>query len=127
AERPDRVLDVAEATGLCSVAVDLERPARERGGHEPRDDHPVLPALPGPDRVEEPDDDAVESPLLVVGEREELVERLRFRIGPAAGGRRPVHPATLFGERFGLATVAVDLRRRRDEHTLAEPVAMLEH
>ena len=51
---------MAEAPGLISVAVDLDRRAGERALDEGRDDHPVLPALPWPDRVEQPHDDAVE-------------------------------------------------------------------
>src|SRR6266536_759016 len=73
------------------------------------------------------DDDAVEPSLLVVSERQELVERLRLGVRPAPCGRRSIHPLAVLGERFGLAPVAVDLRRGCDEHALAEPVAVIEH
>ena len=81
----------------------------KRGNH-----HAVLPALARPDRVEEADDHAVEAALLVVGEREELVERLRLRVRPAARGRRPVQALALLVERLGLLPVAVHLGGGRD-------------
>ena len=126
-QRSDRVRDVAEAAALRAVAVDLERTPGERGLHEARHDHPVLAALARPDGVEEPDDHAVEPALLVVGEREELVHRLRVRVGPAPLRRRPVDAARVLHEGHVVARVAVDLRGRRDEHPLAEAVAELEH
>ena len=77
--------DVAEAARLVPVAVDLERAARRAPRcDEARDHHPVLAALARADRVEEADDHAVEVALLVVGEREELVHRLRVGVRPAA-------------------------------------------
>ena len=82
-ERADRVLHVAEAARLRAVAVDLERVACKRRLNEAGNDHAVLPALARPDRVEEAHDHAVEPALLVVGERQELVERLRLRVRPA--------------------------------------------
>src|SRR5581483_8943691 len=123
----DRVLDVAETTRLRPVSVDLERAAGKRGCHEARDDHPVLAALPRADRVEEPHDDAVETALLVIREREELVHRLRLGVRPAARGRRPVHARAPFRERLRLAPVAVHLRGGGDEDALAEAVAVIEH
>src|SRR5262249_24182995 len=65
--------------------------------------------------------------LLVVGEREELVEGLRLRIRPPACRRRPIETAALLVERLGLAAVAVDLRSRGDEHALPKAGAVLEH
>ena len=56
---------------------------------EVRDHHPVLGALAWPDRVEQPCDHAVERALLVVAEREELVQYLRVRVQPAAFGGGP--------------------------------------
>src|SRR5207302_9466764 len=94
-ERANRVLHVAEAARLRAVPVDLERTACERGLDESRDDHAVLAALTRTDRVEEPDDDAVEPTLLVICEREELVQRLRLGVRPAARRRRAVHPLAL--------------------------------
>src|SRR5437588_170851 len=126
-QRSDRVRDMAEAAALRAVAVDLERTPGERGLHEARDDHPVLAALARPDGVEEPDDHAVESALLVVGEREELVHRLRVRVGPAALRRRPVGAAIAPPERPPPAVVAAYLRGGGDQPALAEPVAPLEH
>ena len=119
--------DVAERPGLHPVPVDLERRAGQRVLHEARDDHPVLAALARADGVEQPHDHAVEPALLVVREREELVDRLRVRVPPALFGRRPVDAASVLLERLLLAMIAVDLRRRRDEHTPAEAVAVLEH
>ena len=95
--------------------------------HEARDDHAVLAALPRADGVEQPGDDDIEPRLLVVGEREELVHRLRVGVGPAALRRRAVDAAVVLGERPLLAVVAVDLGRRRDEDALAEGVRVLEH
>ena len=126
-QRADRVLHVAEAARLRAVAVDLERPAGEGCGDEPRDDHSVLAALPRPDRVEQAHDHAVEAALLVVGEREELVERLRLGVRPPPRRRRPVDAPAVLDERLGLAPVAVDLRGRGDEHALVEFVAVVEH
>ena len=118
---------MAEAARLRAVAVDLDRPAGERGRDEPRDHHAVLPALTRADGVEEACDHAVEPALLVVRECEELVERLRLRVGPAARGRRPVHAKSLLVQRLGLATVSVHLGRGGDEHALVESVAVVEH
>jgi hypothetical protein len=118
---------MAEAARLAAVAVDLERRVRERARDEARDHHPVLAALARADGVEEPDDHAVETALLVVREREELVHRLRVGVRPAPLRRRAVHAARVLGERRLLAVVAVDLGGRGDEHPLAEAVAVLEH
>ena len=123
----DRVGDVAEAPGLGSVAVDLDRLADKRPLDHPRDHHPILAALPGADGVEKTDDHAVEPALLVQRQRKELVHRLRVGIGPAAGSCRPVDPARVLGERLLLAVVAVDLGRRCDQHPFAETGAVLEH
>ncbi len=125
-ERADRVLHVAEAARLRAVAVNLERAVAERRRDEPRDHHSVLAALPRPDGVEEARNHAVEPALLVVRERQELVERLRLRVCPAPRRRRPVDAAALLCERLRLAPVAVDLGRRRDEHALPELVAVVE-
>ena len=68
-------------------------------------DHPVLAALTRADGVEEPGDDAVEAALLVEGEREELVHRLRVGVEPAAlassGRRRAGRPPTAAAPRGG--------------------------
>ena len=93
---------------------------------ERRDHHPVLAALPRADGVEEAGDRAVEVVLDVVGERQELVHRLRVRVGPAALGRRPVDPPRRLLEGSLLAVVAVDLGGRGDENALVEPMAVLE-
>ena len=66
------------------------------------------------------------SALLVVREREELVDRLRLRVEPPPRRRRAVHAPALLVERLRLAPVAVDLRGRGDEHALAEAVAVVE-
>ena len=50
-KRAHRVGDVAEAARLRAVAVDLERPARQRALDETRDHHPVLAALSRPPTV----------------------------------------------------------------------------
>ena len=125
--RAHRVGHVTERARLLAVAVYLERRAGERALDEARDDHSVLARLPRPDRVEEADDDAVEPALLVEAEREELVDRLRVRVEPAALADRAVDAAVVLRQRAFLAVVAVDLRARRDEHALVELVAVLEH
>ena len=104
AERADRVLDVAEAARLRrrrrgSRAAVRRAHARRSGGST----IPYWPLCRGPDRVEEADDHAVEAALLVVGEREELVHRLRVGVGPAPCGRRPVDAAGVLLERQLLA------------------------
>ena len=99
----------------------------KRALDEPRDDHAVLAALARPDGVEEADDHAVEPALGVVGEREELVHRLRVGIGPAPLRGRPVDAPRGLLERKLFAMVAVDLRGRGDEDALAELGAVLEH
>ena len=76
--------DVTEGARLRAVAVHLERRTGEGALDEARDDHSVLARLLRADRVEEADDHAVEAPLLVEAEREELVHRLRVRVQPAA-------------------------------------------
>ena len=126
-QRAHGVLDVAEAARLVPVAVDFQWAVGERPLDEARDHHPVHPALARADRVEEPNDHGVEAALLVVGEREELVHRLRVGVRPPARRGRAVDPPRGLGERQLLAVVAVDLRGRGDEHALAEPVAVLEH
>ncbi len=126
-EGADRVLHVAEAARLVPVAEDLEPAAAERGADEARDHHPVAAALARADGVEEADDHAVEPALLVVGEREELVHRLRVGVGPAALRRRPVDAAGALVERRLVLVVAVDLRGRGDQDALAEAVALVEH
>jgi hypothetical protein len=107
--------------------VHLRRLVREGALDEARNDHPVLAALARADSVEEPDDDAVQPHLLVIGERQELVHRLGVGVGPAAHGRRSVDPPGILRERHLLAVVAVDLARRGDQHALVEAVAVLEH
>ena len=118
---------MAEAARLVAVAVDLERLPLERPLHEGRDHHPVLAALAGPDGVEEACDRAVEPVLGEMGEREELVHRLRVGVRPAALRRRAVDPACRLVERLLLTMVAVHLGRRGDEDALPETMAVLEH
>ena len=118
---------MAEAAGLLAVAVDLDRLAGERALDEARDDHAVHAGLARADGVEQARDDAVEAALVRVGEREELVHRLRVGVGPAALGGRAVDPAVGLAQRALLAVVAVDLAGRRDQHALAEAVAVVEH
>ena len=117
---------MAEAAGLRTVAVYLERPPVEGISDEARNDHAVLAALAWTDRVEEAGDDTVEAALLVVGEGEVLVEGLRVGIGPAAGGGRSVDATGIFLERLHHAVVAVHLGCRREQHALAEAVRVLE-
>ena len=88
---------------------------------------PYCPLWRGPTVLNRRDDDAVEVVLLVVGEREELVHRLRVGVRPALLRRRPVDPPVGLDERPLLAMVAVDLGGRGDQHALAEAVAVLEH
>ena len=63
----------------------------------------------------------------MVRQCEELVHRLRVRVRPALLRGRPVDPTVGLHERSLLAVVAVHLRGRRDEHALAEAVAVLEN
>ena len=63
----------------------------------------------------------------MVREREELVHGLRVCMRPAPLRRRSVYAARLLVQRVFVAMVAVDLRRRCDQHALPEAVAVLEH
>ena len=117
---------MAETTGLMPVTVDLDRLVTKRMRHERRDHHAVLAALLRPDGVEQPRDRAVEIVLDEVGEREELVHRLRIRVRPPTLSRRSVDPPRRLLERRLLAVIAVDLGGRSDEDALVEAVAMLE-
>src|SRR5207342_2449254 len=123
-ERAHGVGDVTETARLLTVAVDLERRAGEGALDEAGDDHPVLAALARADRVEEAGDDAVEAALLVVGEGEQLVHRLRVGIGPAPGGGGAVDAAGILGQGLERAVVAVDLRGGGEENALLEAVAV---
>src|SRR5215208_581707 len=117
---------MTEGTGLHAVAVDLARRTGERALDETRDHHPVLAGLLRPDGVEQSDDHAVKPPLLVEAEREELVDRLRVRVQPAALAHRAVDATIVLRQRAFLAVIAVHLGARRDEHALVELVAVLE-
>ena len=95
-EAAHHVGHVAEAPGLGAVAVDGEGLARHRLAHQAGDDHPVGRALAGADGVEQADDRGGQAPLPVVGEGQDLVDRLGRAVRPAgdAGrargcGRRP--------------------------------------
>ena len=116
-QRADDVADIGEAARLIAVAEDGDRLARQRLAHEGRQHHPVARGLPRPDGVEEPDDDDGQLLLLPVGEREELVERLAARVGPAMAAGRAHHQIGVLAERH-VGALAVDLRRRRDEDEL---------
>ena len=78
---------------------------------------PYCAALARPDRVEQPRDDAVEAALLVVGEREELVHRLRVGVRPAAlrssGRRRGARPRRAASPRGGRRRPRTSRRRAR--------------
>ena len=107
--------------------MDLQRLAGERPLHESRDDVPVPAVLPGPDRVEEARDHAVQSSLVAQRERQELVERLRVGVGPALRGRRPIDPLRVLLEQDVRRMVAVHLGAGRDQHWFLEARAVLEH
>ena len=64
--------------------------------------------------------------LLVVAERQELVQHLRVRVQPAAFGGRAVHAPVVLAQRPLLAMVAVHLGAGRDQYALAEAVAVVE-
>ena len=87
---------------------------------------PYCPVCRGPDGVEEPDDDDRQLALLPVREREELVDRLAARVGPAMLRRRAQHEIGVLAERHVLA-LAVHLRRRRDDDELLLLVRVLQH
>ena len=115
-----RVATWHEAAPLGPVAVHGDRLLGERLVDEPRDHHPVAPGLARPDRVEQARDDRRQPALAPVGDRQELVERLRARVRPPAEARRTHQQVAVLAERHPLA-LAVDLARRRDEHRPAPP------
>src|SRR5437660_688514 len=69
---------------LPAVTEHRDRLARERLAHEVRNDHAVLRRLPRTDGVEEADDDDGDAALLVIREAQELIDRLRAGVAPAA-------------------------------------------
>ena len=114
-QRADDVADIGEAARLRAVAVHGDRPAQERLLHEGRDDHAILPGLPRAHGVEEANHHGRQMLLTPVGQGEELIERLRAGIAPAAFCRRPQHQRTVFLERH-LFAQAVHLGSRGQEH-----------
>jgi hypothetical protein len=107
--------------------VNLQRLAGECALDEARNDVPVLTRLARADGVEEANDHAAETALVPERQREELVERLRVRVGPALRRRRTVDPQRVLVEGNVLGVVPVHLRARGDQHRLLETGAVLEH
>ncbi len=105
---PHDVAHVAEAARLAPVAVDLQGLARQGRGHEAGKDHAVVAHLPRPHDVEEPHDDDLEVVFLVMSQGQELVDRLRARVGPPRLRGRPVDDVVALGERQA-GRLAVDL------------------
>ena len=122
----DDVADVGEAARLVAVAVDRDRPAGERLLDERRHDHAVLPGLARSDGVEQPDDHRRELALAPVGQRQELVDRLRAGVAPPPLGRRTQHQVAVLAERDLLAQ-PVDLRGRGDQDLLLLLVGLGQH
>ena len=122
----DDVGDVAEAARLRAVAVDGDRLARQALPHEVRDHHAVAAGLARPDGIEEARDDHRQLLLFPVGQRQELVDRLAARVGPAVFRRRSHHEVGVFAEGHGRA-LAVDLGRRRDDDQLLLLVGVPQH
>ena len=87
---------------------------------------PYWPGLPRSDGVEEADDDDRQLALFPVRERQELVDRLAARVGPAMLRRRAHHEIGILAERHVLA-LAVHLGRRRDDDQLLLLVRVLQH
>ena len=114
-QRAHHVADVGEAAQLPAVTVHRQRLAAQGLPHERRDDHAVLAGLARADRIEEPDDHHRQAAFLVVGQRQELVDRLAAGIGPAMLVGRAHHQVRVLAERE-VGALAVDLRRRRDHH-----------
>ncbi len=113
-EALDGVVDVGERADLRAVAVDLHHAAVEQDLGERR-----LGAAP-PARVvaravgaEEAQERDLQAALLCERQADVLVEQLRDRVRPAAGGRRPEHEVVVLRERRG--RVAVDVGGGRDD------------
>src|SRR5580765_1999427 len=83
--------DVAERACLETVPENGDRFPRKRLTDEVGNDHPIRPRLPRPDGVEETHDDDGQPALFPVPEREELVDRLAARVGPAMLRSRTHH------------------------------------
>ena len=78
--------DVAEVDRVCVPSPWISSGSPARAAWTKRGiTIPYWPLCRAADGVEEPCDDAVEAALLVPGEREELVDRLRVGVRPAAG------------------------------------------
>ncbi len=123
-DSPHRVVDQAEAAPLLAAPEHADRLPAQRLSHEVGQNHPPLPGLARAHRVEEAPEDHGQAALAVVGQREELVERLGACVRPA-----PVRCAS--HEAVGLLVellsgLAVDFRRRRQEQRLAVTVAAVE-
>ena len=122
----DDVGDVCKGARLFAVPEHGDRFAGQRLADEVRDHHSVLTGLTRSDGVEEADDDDGQLALLPVSEREELVDRLAARVGPAVLRRRPEHEIGIFAERHVVA-LAVHLGGRGEHHELFFLVCVLQH
>ncbi len=123
---PDHVLDVAEAAGLAAVAVHGERRTVERLADQGGQDHAVVTPLAGPDGVEQTHHGGGQTVLAVVGQRQDLVDGLRGRVGPAGDGGRAQDPVGILRER-DLGVAAVDLRAAGDQEAAAVSIGRGEH
>src|SRR5205085_2510824 len=110
----DDITHEAEAARLLARAEDRDGPARQRLLDEGWDDHAVLPGLSGADGVEESDDDRRQLLLAPVGEREELVNRLRARVRPAPLRRRSHDEVSVLSKR-NVVREAIDFGSRGEE------------
>src|SRR5205085_12130062 len=106
-----------EAARLFAVAIDGDGATSQSLSDEGRDDHAVLAGLARADGVEETDDDGGPFPLAPVGEREELINRLRAGVRPTPLRCRAHDEVAVFAERH-LLREAIDFRSRSDEHLL---------
>ena len=80
----DSVVDMAETAGLGATAVDGQGLVFEGGGYEAWDDHAVVADLSGAHGVEEANDSDGEPFFLVEEDRHGFIDRLGFRVRPAA-------------------------------------------
>ena len=110
----------------CPGSVYGDRLVGQRLAYERGQDHPVAAGLARPDRVEQAPHHDRQLALAVVGDRQELVERLGARIRPAAARGRTHHDVAVLDE-GKLRRLAVDLAGRSDEHRLVLLVRLREH
>src|SRR4051812_31580078 len=108
----DEIVDVTEAARLRAIAVDGQRLAAQRLGHEIRDQAPILRVTARTVRVEDAHDSGVEAVGAPVDRSQRLAEALALVIAGAWPERVDVAPVRLALRM--LEGIAVNLRRRRE-------------